>query len=257
MRPMRSSGVETIGRARWCVRVVQGTPFTARHLTGLVRYRLGTRGEPLGGPLPETKPQTDWIKVITELLERDLQMNEEFRAHNDRTWLFANALARATPRAAPTIDDDGELDYEAIYAACLLHDAGLFDKRRSRCFAMVGAEMVRETARAAEIDPVRFEPVASAVASHIDVRPKTPFARLLRSATLVDVLGFLTWEIDPAMLTRACRDRPRTGFPAEVLRVWTEESDRFPFGRAAFAKRPGGLLQLLRFNPLDRLPPMS
>ena len=255
MRPLRSSGVETLGRARWCVGLVQGAPFAAHHLTGLFRYyRLGARGEPMADQLPTKKPQTDWIEAITERLERDLLMNKEFRAHNDRTWLFAHALARATPEDAPTINSGGELDDEAMYAACLLHDAGLFVKDRKRCFAMVGADLVRETARAAEIDCTRYETAAAAVASHIDVRPKTPFARLLRSATLVDVLGFLTWEIDPAVLTKACHDQPRTGFTAEVLRVWTDESDRFPFGRAAFAKKPGGMLKLTRFNPLDQFP---
>lgn len=70
MRPLRSSGVETIGQARWCVRFVQGAPFAARHLTGLVRYKFGVRGKPLAESLPEARPPSDWIEAIKEQLER-------------------------------------------------------------------------------------------------------------------------------------------------------------------------------------------
>jgi hypothetical protein len=71
---------------------------------------------------------------------------------------------------------------------------------------------------------------------------------------MVDVIGYLTWEIDPAVLTKACLDEPRTRFQAQVERLWTKEARRFPYGRAAFAKCPGGMLKLTRCNPLNRFP---
>jgi len=257
MRPLFSSGVETIGWLRGCGLVMLGAPFTAQHLSGLVRYRLGGRGKPVGGDLPEEKPQSPWIDTITDVLERDLKMSHQIRTHSDRTWMFAHAIARDTPDEAPKKKGGRELDDEAIYAACLLHDAGLFDDARSRCFAMVGADLVRATASASDIDPGRAEAVALAVSGHVDVRPRTPFAQLLRSATLVDVIGYLTWKLDPHVLAEASRDHPRTGFASEVQRLWTAEVGRFPYGRAAFAQRPGGLLKLAERNPLDRNPPPS
>lgn len=179
-------------------------------------------------------------------------MSNELLAHSERTWLFAHALALANPDDAPR-DSSGDLDDVAMYAACLLHDAGLFGTDRDKCFATVGANLAQDTASAAGIDSTRSGMVASAIAGHVDASPKTPFARLLRDASMVDVVGFLTWKIDPAVLTRVCRDQPRTGFPAEVERLWIREVDKFPYGRAAFAKRPGCMLTLARLNPLDRI----
>jgi hypothetical protein len=64
------------------------------------------------------------------------------------------------------------------------------------------------------------------------------------------VLGTFAWNIDPEAIAEACERWPRTGFEDEVRRAWSEESDRFPYGRAQFARVPGVLPQLIRFNPL-------
>ncbi|GAB6985000.1 hypothetical protein JCM10369A_15240 [Nocardioides pyridinolyticus] len=89
-----------------------------------------------------------------------------------------------------------------------------------------------------------------AVSTHVDVRPATPLAYYLRAGSLMDVLGTYAWKIDPAAIEQACQRWPRTGFPAEVRRRWNEECERFPYGRAAFARRPGLLPQLTKLNPL-------
>jgi hypothetical protein len=88
------------------------------------------------------------------------------------------------------------------------------------------------------------------VATHIDVRPQTQLAKYLRAGSLLDVIGTSAWDIDPAAIAAACERWPRTGFEAEVRRLWNEESDRFPYGRAQFARIPGALPHLIRFNPL-------
>jgi hypothetical protein len=88
------------------------------------------------------------------------------------------------------------------------------------------------------------------VATHIDVRPKTQLANYLRAGSLLDVIGTSAWDIDPAAIAKACARWPRRGFEAEVRRLWNEESDRFPYGRAQFARMPGALPQLIWFNPL-------
>jgi hypothetical protein len=170
-------------------------------------------------------------------------MSGAFRDHSRRTWFFARALAAA---------DGAALDDEALYAACLLHDAGLFVEDRKACFAMVGADLVRSTATAAGADPNRAkaDAAAIAVATHIDVRPRTPLAIYLRAGSLLDVIGTFAWNIDPAAITEACRRWPREGFEDEVRRLWNEESDRFPYGRTQFARCPGALPQLIKFNPL-------
>jgi hypothetical protein len=141
------------------------------------------------------------------------------------------------------------LDNETLYAACLLHDAGLFDQDRKTCFALVGADLVRKTAAAAGVNTDQAKAATVAVATHIDVRPQTQLANYLRAGTLLDVIGTFAWDIDPAAITEACERWPRTGFEAEAQHVWNVESDRFPYGRAQFARMPGALPQLITFNP--------
>ena len=242
MRPVRSSQVETIGLVRWWILFAQAAPFAATHLLGLLRYYgFGTRGDPLADPLPGDPPHSGWIAAIDEALDRDVQMDKAFRDHSQRSWFFARALAAAKGEA---------LDNETLYAACLLHDAGLFDENRKTCFALVGADLVRQTAAAAGVNAAQAKAAAVAVATHIDVRPRTGLAKYLRAGSLLDVIGTFAWDIDPAAIAEACERWPRTGFEAEVRRVWNEESDRFPYGRAQFARMPGALPQLIWFNPL-------
>jgi len=250
VRPLLSSGVETIGGALCCLYAIQGAPFAVQHLTGLVRYQFGVRGRSLG-PLQPSRTRSEWTTLIADVLDRELGMSQEFRAHSERTYVFAHAIARARPGLAPK-DHQGRVDDEVLYAACLLHDAGLFDEHRARCFAIVGADLVRRTADGSGIGLERAEAAALAVAGHVDVRPRTPFASLLRSASLADVIGYLTWDIDPVALRMACKAESRHGFTAAAERVWAQEVERFPYGRAAFARRPGGMVTLMRLNPLDR-----
>jgi hypothetical protein len=246
MRPVRSSRVETIGLVRWWLLLAQATPFAANHLIGLLRYhRFGARGDPLARLLPGDPPGGSWIAAIEEALSSDIGMSGAFRDHSRRTWFFARALAAA---------DGAALDDETLYAACLLHDAGLFVEDRKTCFAMVGADLVRSTAASASAGPDRpkadADAAAVAVATHIDVRPRTPLATYLRAGSLLDVIGTFAWNIDPATITEACERWPREGFEDEVRRLWNEESDRFPYGRAQFARCPGALPLLIKFNPL-------
>jgi hypothetical protein len=242
MRPVSSSQVETIGLVRWWILFAQSIPLAATHLLGLLRYYgFGARGDSLADPLPGVPPQSGWITAIEEALDRDVNMDKAFRDHSQRSWFFARALAAANGEA---------FDNETLYAACLLHDAGLFDEDRKICFALVGADLVRRTAAAAGVNTDQAKAAAVAVATHIDVRPRTQLAKYLRAGSLLDVIGTSAWDIDPAAIAEACERWPRTGFEAEVRRLWDEESDRFPYGRAQFARMPGALPQLICFNPL-------
>jgi hypothetical protein len=242
MRPVCSSQVEVIGLVRWWILFAQSIPLAATHLIGLLRYcGLGARGDPLADPLPGDPPQSGWITAIEEALDRDVKMDKAFRDHSQRSWFFACALAAVKGEA---------FDNETLYAACLLHDAGLFDKDRTTCFAMVGADLVRRTAAAAGVNTAQAKAAAVAVATHIDVRPRTQMASYLRAGSLLDVIGIFAWDIDPAAIAEACERWPRTGFEAEARRLWNEESDRFPYGRAQFARMPGALPQLICLNPL-------
>jgi HD domain len=224
MRPVCSSQVETIGLVRLWILFAQATPLAATHLIGLLRYYgFEARADPLADPVPEDPRQSGWITAIDEALDRDVAMDKVFRDHSQRSWFFARALAAAKGDA---------LDNETLYAACLLHDAGLFDEDRETCFALVGADLVRKTAAAAGVNADQARAAAVAVATHIDVRPRTQLAKFLRAGSLLDVIGTFAWLIDPAAIAAACERWPRTGFEAEVRRLWNEEADRFPYGRA-------------------------
>ena len=245
MRPLCSSQVETIGLVRWWILLAQATRFAVTHVIGLLRYcGFGARGDPLAGPLPGDPPQSGWIAAIDQALDRDVKMDKVFRDHSQRSWFFARALAAANGEA---------FDNETLYAACLLHDAGLFDEDRKTCFALVGADLVRRTAAAAGVSTDQAKAAAVAVATHIDVRPQTQLAKYLRRVT-----ARRDWDIRlghrPSSYRRGVRALAAQGVrsrgPARV-----ERGVRQVPVRAGPVRPDAGLLpQLIRFNPLPKRP---
>ncbi|TCC04327.1 HD domain-containing protein [Kribbella soli] len=201
----------------------------------LAAYRLGKRGMETA-ILPAPKP-TPWTSSAADL-GQDI-LSRGFLEHSVRTWRFGMALARA---------DGADLDPELFYVAAMLHDIGLFRPLAGRCFTAAGVAAVRETAPTGT--PVRrIEEVEAAIFEHLEIRrPQATLSCYLQAGSLLDVAGTRITALGPQFVRAACEHR--AGFPAACRDVWRAECRRFPKGRAAYARCPGGLLIGTRLNPL-------
>ena len=206
---------------------------------GLAAYCGGKRGRPLSPEVDLDPPETVWT---TNAEVRSLEvLGHEFYAHSLRTWCFGLALAQI---------DGAELDRELFYVAALLHDIGLRKPVADRCFTVAGAEAA-ESLAPADTPTQDVERVRSAILAHIDITtPADPLAHYLQAGSLLDVAGSRISEVDPRFLRQTCQQWIRVGFPGTCRSRWREECRRFPRGRAAYARCPGGLLLGTRLNAL-------
>jgi hypothetical protein len=206
---------------------------------GLVRYKCGKRGRSSSvEPVEAGPPPSDWAAAA---LASSTGLTPEFLQHSKRTWWFGKALAEV---------DEIELDTEMLYVAAMLHDIGLFEPRSGRCFTAVGADAARRTAASADVAADRAELVAHAISAHIcPKRPRDALGHYLQAGSLLDVTGERIWDLDPVVVDAAYAKWPRVGFPPQVRGRWIAECQRFPHGRANYA-RWSGLLLAARFAPL-------
>lgn len=205
-------------------------------------YRLGHRGPYLPGEVDCDPPTTTWAMRADTRARTTL--GDEFYNHWLRAWCFGIALARA--------DKANDLDPKLLYVAAMLHDIGLQEPVADRCFTHAGALAAKQTAPA-DTPLEDVERVQSAIVAHADIRrPSEPLSRYLQEGSLLDVAGTRITKLDPGTLSQACLRWSRTGFPGSCRTLWREECRRFPQGRAAYARCPGGLLLGTRLNPLPR-----
>lgn len=198
-------------------------------------YSLGKRGPELSS-VPVLRA-TVWTAAADEVANDAL--GKQFLAHSERVWLFGMALARVK---RVTVDP------ELFYVAAMLHDVGLRKPLPDRCFTAAGVEAVRATApRGTADDDIRQ--VERAIFEHVAIRrPKALLSRCLQAGSLLDVAGTGITKLGPEFTRDVCKHR--AGFPEECRTAWRAESQRFPDGRAAYARCPGGLLIGTRLNRL-------
>jgi hypothetical protein len=165
-------------------------------------------------------------------------MDQMWLAHSRRTWQFASALAHQ----APEPPDPEQVNPELLYVGALLHDSGLFEPNPTRCFAVEGAASVQLTADMADVHDERVETVAKAIGSHISLKPENALGQYVQHGSLLDLAGTRLWQLDRDLVDRILLENARDGLPADARRRWQAECERFPHGRAAFARRPGGLM---------------
>ena len=211
----------------------------ASTLTGVAAYRLGRRGSVLTPEPSLDPPQSAWAAEATS--RGRAVLGDELYDHSLRTWSFGLALSRA---------EHVDLDPELFFVAAMLHDIGLRAPVAGRCFTYAGAQAAESTAPA-HTPSDRVEQVMAAIIAHIEIRePVEPLGRYLQAGSLLDVAGGHIAEIDPTVLAEAGRHWSRNGFPDAFRSLWRQECRRFPRGRAAYARRPGGLLLGSHLNPL-------
>ncbi|MFI7060208.1 hypothetical protein ACIBL3_04425 [Kribbella sp. NPDC050124] len=251
---MRSDGVEVIGWREFASLLDDSLKKQAAYVSGLVGYGLLTlldRSEPGAVPQLPDPPTTPWAQAARRVA--DETMDERWIAHSERTWQFATALAsRDSRRAAAQGAPLEEPNSEQLYVASLLHDTGLFDANRTKCFAVTGSANARSTAVEAGVDEDAAELVAEAISSHVSLNPGNPLGEYLQAGSLLDAIGDRVWHLDRAVVDKVCDDWPRAGFPGELRSRWAQECSMFPNGRAAFARCPGGFSLATHLAPLCR-----
>jgi len=240
MRPLSSRELETIGWAQWFSLLSTAVPRVAGNTTGIVRYWFGARGDPLPEPLSVEPPKTAWTDAADSIAAVHLKKRSVWE-HSKRTWYFAMALA---------LHDNKPLDSEMVYVASMLHDAGLFVEDRADGFAAAGAKLALMAAAEANADEERAKAVADAIKGHTSVKPPTVLSRYIQDGSVLDVAGARIQVVDPYVIVRGLCEWPSIGFRQDLRESWDDECRRFPYGRAAYARRPSLLMAAARVAPL-------
>jgi hypothetical protein len=242
-RPKKSDGVEVIGWSEYGSLLKPTLQMQAEYARGLARY-VATRQRRRRYPSPASAlpspPDSRWVDAARDVASRAL-VDIRWMRHSERTWLFANALAE---------HDGQQLDDKVLYVACLLHDVGLFQEDRTRCFAVESALIAGVTSTGCAQDDPSPQIVANAIKSHISVAPDNNVGKYLRAGSLLDVTGMRVWDLDDSYVHSVCERWSRSGFDRDLRHRWRDECQRFRHGRASYARCPGALCAASYLAPL-------
>ena len=165
--------------------------------------------------------------------------------HSHRAYRFGRALG----------DLEGlEVDDELLYAAALLHDAGLVLTDGSADFTLASARVARDVAEGVGLSSRASETMQTAITMHhsprvsLDVGPE---AYLLAAGAGVDVAGLRSWELPRTVLEDAVRLHPREGFKVYFTKAWAVEAARVPRGRAQLLRRYGAFSAAIALAPFQ------
>lgn len=167
--------------------------------------------------------------------------------HSLRTHAWAQAfgvLAGLTP------------DREALFAAAMLHDAGLTPAAAtpaSHCFAVRGARYAK-TALEGSTDAKTADVIADAIAHHLDLQVDLRDgveAHLLQAGAMADVLGRRITNLPPAFRVNVLATHPRLKMKDELCRCMAQESVAAPHTRMGCYVRRIDFLGLIRQAPYD------
>lgn len=167
--------------------------------------------------------------------------------HGLRTYAWGQALA---------VIGDLRPDTPCLFAAAMLHDAGLTAQAAhpgDHCFALRGARYAR-AALVGSADARRVENVAQAIARHLDfqvpVRDGVE-AHLLQAGAMVDVLGRGLARISPSVRQQVLEAHPRLKMKVELCRCMREQVARSPQSRIGFYARKIGFIELIQRAPFE------
>lgn len=167
-----------------------------------------------------TPPSTELVDDALQLLS---DSHPVVTAHAERSYRFAAMLAAI---------DGVELDREALYLGCVLHDVGLAPSLDGpERFEVRGANAARSHLLAAGAPPDLAETVWDAIALHATTpiaRHKSPITDYANRGIAVDIRGPGDVEL-PVELVRAVLEQfPRRDFPTEFGAVIVDEVRRHP-----------------------------
>lgn len=177
------------------------------------------------------------------------------RAHQP-AWLINHGLRTYAWAQAFAVIGALRPDREVLYAAAMLHDAGLTPAAATpaeHCFAVRGARYARQ-ALAAEASADRVEHVAEAIARHLDLQVhlhEGVEAHLLQAGAMVDVLGRGLQRVPADLREQVLQAHPRLQMKEALCRCMTTAVQGAPHSRAACYVRRLDFLRLIREAPFD------
>lgn len=147
-------------------------------------------------------------------------------------------------------------DREALFAAAMLHDAGLTPVAETppeHCFAIRGARYARRTLEGAA-DAHTLDVVAEAIARHLDFQVELcdgVEAHLLQAGAMADVLGHNLARLANPVRQHVLSVHPRIGMKEAVCRYMVHESVVAPQSRVALYVKHIDFVNLIRQSPFD------
>jgi len=151
---------------------------------------------------------------------------------------------------------DLRFDDEILFAAAMLHDAGLTDLASSpadHCFALRGARLARQVL-APVAESGRVQAVAESIARHLDLQvdPRGGVeAHLLQAGAMIDVTGRGLSRVPATVRDRVLTLHPRTGMKEKLCECMRLVADQAPRTRASIYVRHFGFLDLIRSAPFE------
>ena len=222
-------------------------PLTAAHATNavgrlsmLVRLNSGRRTRPV--PAALLAAPTSALTCAAEAQARR-RLSVTLLNHSYRTYAFGAALGAL---------EHLTFDRELLFAAALLHDAGLPTTVRDVDFTLRSARIARDVAEEVGLSTAATETMCTAITLHHSpgvALAEGPVAYLLSAGAAVDVLGLHSWRLPPDLLASVVRQHPRLGFKREFSAALRIEAGRVPGGRVRFLRRYGAVDLAIKLAP--------
>jgi hypothetical protein len=165
--------------------------------------------------------------------------------HSHRTYVFARALGEL---------EQLDVDAELLFAAAMLHDAGLAQASGCEDFTLTSARMARVVSERVGLSTAATATLQTAITMHHSPRVTVaagPVAYLLAAGAGVDVVGLRCWDLPRSILLDAVDAHPREGFKEYFTQAWAHEADRVPQGRAELLRRYGAFRAAIALAPFD------
>jgi cyanamide hydratase family protein with HD domain len=218
-------------------------------MPGIVLARMGPGARDSTLSLLADPPDSSYARQATDLAEG--AYDTDLFNHCLRCWYFADLFGQL---------ENQHYDSELLYIACLLHDLALTAAHRptgkdAPCFAIHGGHLAAHTLHSWGVNDQAAATVDQAIAAHMDISVPTDQgleARLLHSATHLDVAGAQAQKIPRSLIAQINQRLPRREFKTTFAAAMRREAADHPDSRTAVLCKLG--LQLaIASNPLETI----
>jgi hypothetical protein len=201
---------------------------------------MGMGRDIAGVPLPDSAAAQDAEQTLRSLAPCALY------AHSLRSYVFASLIASR---------DGLQVDGEALYVGCVLHDIGLTPayEHPSRPFEQVSAAAAQALTARYGWALARRAAVGRSIVLHMAAEVgggESPEARALEAGVSLDVTGRGIADLESAVVLEVCRALPRGPFKHDFSELLRSEAARKPSSATA-AGISVGLLDRVSAAPFD------
>lgn len=159
--------------------------------------------------------------------------------HVHRTYWFGRAIVTA------------DLDHEAAFVACMLHDIGLTDAHRGdRSFELISADVAAHFLEDKGWDPARIRLVERGITQHTNIGAnEDPVELLVQMGAAFDVIGAPRAAVDDDTVATIEAAFPRRGFREAILDAFLREARAQPDGVLALLEDRLGFSERIESRP--------